>query len=107
VLVVRELGTPAPQMGIYVGIRPAYSPEPNAKQVPGKVLGKPVTWLETNKAGVIERETLIQVDGLSLHLFMAATDQADIDALTTTASTLKDTLPPRTSPPQSSKPATQ
>lgn len=103
VLVVRELGTPAPQMGIYVGIRPAYSPEANAKQVPGKVLGKPVTWLETNKAGVIERETLIQVDGLSLHLFMAATDQADIDALTTTASTLKDTLPPGTRPPPATK----
>ena len=93
VLVVRKLGTPAPQMGLYVGTHPSYSPEANAKPIPGKVMGKPVTWLETTTNGIIERETLIPVGDLSLHLFMAATDATDIDALTATASTLKDLAP--------------
>jgi hypothetical protein len=103
VLVVRKLGTPAPQMGIYVGTHPSYSPEANAKEVPGKVLGKPVRWLETSANGVIERETLIPVDGFSLHLFMAATDMADIDALSATASTLKQLAPAATNSPPATK----
>ncbi len=90
VLVVRELGTPAPQMGIYVGTHPTYAPEPNAKPIPGKVLGKSVTWLETAANGVVERETLIQLPDVSVHLFMAASDVTDADALTKTASTLRE-----------------
>jgi hypothetical protein len=90
VLVVRELGTPAPQMGIYVGTHPTYAPEPNAKPIPGKVLGKSVTWLETTASGVVERETLIELPDVSVHLFMAASDVTDADALTKTASTLRE-----------------
>lgn len=95
VLVVRELGTPAPQMGIYVGEHPNYSPEPSAKAIPGKVLGKPVTWLETSANGVVERETLIKLPDVSVHLFMAASDVTDADALTQTASTLRELPVPR------------
>lgn len=90
VLVVRELGTPAPQMGIYVGTHPTYTPEPNAKPIPGKVLGKSVTWLETTANGVVERETLVELPDVSVHLFMAASDVTDADALTKTASTLRE-----------------
>lgn len=95
VLVVRELGSPAPQMSIYVGRQPKYAPDANAKQIPGKLLGKPVTWRETTTNGVIERETLVELSDVALHLFMAATDAADADALTKIASTLRE-LPPTT-----------
>jgi len=90
VLVVRELGTPAPQLGIYVGTHPSYAPEASAKQIPGKVLGKSVNWLETTTNGVIERETLVELSDISVHLFMAASSSADADALASTASTLRE-----------------
>ncbi|HEU5074205.1 MAG TPA: hypothetical protein VFU02_08530 [Polyangiaceae bacterium] len=90
VLVVRELGSAAPQMGIYVGTHPSYAPEPSAKPIPGKLLGKPVTWLETTTNGVVERETLLKLPDVSLHLFMAASDTADAEALTKTAGTLRE-----------------
>lgn len=96
VLVVRELGSAAPQMGIYVGAHPSYAPEPNAKSIPGKVLGKSVTWLETTTNGVVERETLLKLPDVSLHLFMAASDATDADALTQTASTLRELETPAT-----------
>ena len=90
VLVVRELGTPAPQMGIYVGTHPSYEPAAGAKQIPGNVLGKSVTWLETTANGVVERETLVELSDTSVHLFMAASSAADADALASTASTLRE-----------------
>jgi len=90
VLVVRELGAPAPQLNIYVGNHPNYTAEPNAKQVPGEVLGKSVTWLETSTNGVVERETLLELGDTSLHLFMAASSASDAEALTKTAGTLRD-----------------
>ena len=91
VLVVRELGLPAPQMGIYVGAHPNFTPEANAKQVPGKVLGKPVNWLETtSSSGVVERETLVELPDIAVHLFMAATEATDVEALVKTASTLRE-----------------
>jgi len=90
VLVVRELGAPAPQLGIYVGTHPSYAPEAGAKQIPGKVLGKSVNWLETIKNGVVERETLVELSDTSVHLFMAASSAADADALASTASTLRE-----------------
>lgn len=90
VLVVRELGAPAPQLNIYVGRHPNYTAEPNAKQVAGAALGKPVTWLETTTNGTVERETLIELPDTSLHLFLAASSVADAEALTKTASTLRD-----------------
>ena len=90
VLVVRELGTPAPQMGIYVGTHPSYQPPTGAKEIPGKVLGKAVTWLETTTNGVVEREALVELSDTSVHLFMAASSAADADALVSTASTLRE-----------------
>ena len=61
-----------------------------AKPIPGKLLGKPVTWLETTTNGVVERETLLKLSDVSLHLFMAASNTADAEALTKTASTLRE-----------------
>ncbi|HEY6727395.1 MAG TPA: hypothetical protein VI197_25345, partial [Polyangiaceae bacterium] len=98
VLVVRELGAPAPQLGIYVGRHPSYEAEPQAKQVPGEALGKPVTWLETTTNGVVQRETLVELPDTSVHLFLAASNAGDAQALTKTASTLRDR---RASPPTS------
>lgn len=89
VLVVRELGTPAPQLGIYVGGHPSYSVESNAKKVPGEVLGRSVTWFETT-TNAVERETLIELPETSLHLFLAASNASDAEALTKTASTLRE-----------------
>lgn len=88
VLVVRELGTPAPQLGIYVGRHPNYSVESNAKQVSGEVMGRSVTWFETT-TNAVERETLIELPDTSMHLFLAASNPADAEALTKTASTLR------------------
>jgi hypothetical protein len=95
VLVVRELGSPAPQMGIYVGTHPSYAPEPSAKPIPGTVIGKSVTWLETSANGVVERETLVELPDVSVHLFMAASDVTDADVLTKTASTLRELPAPK------------
>lgn len=74
---------------IYVGSHPNYSVEANAKRIPGEVMGKPVTWFETTTKA-IERETLIELPDTSLHLFLAASNAADAEALTKTASTLRD-----------------
>jgi hypothetical protein len=90
VLAVRELGSPAPQLGIYVGDHPRFAPDSNAASVAGQLFGRPVEWQEARREGVIERQTLVALETTSLHLFLAATTVADAEAMIATAATLRE-----------------
>lgn len=89
ILMVRDLGTAAPHLGIYLGHHPSFEVDDKAKRVAGNVLGQAVEWQETVSQGIIERETLVKRGDLAIHLFLAAASPEDADTMTQVASTLK------------------
>jgi hypothetical protein len=87
---VRELGLDAPQLGIYIGDHPDFSPDVNAPERAAQILGVSTTWHESQgKAGFIG-EALLEQDGRpSVHLSYQAPDRATADQLVHIAESLR------------------
>lgn len=87
---VRELAADAPQLGIYIGSNPDFSPEANASERAGQILGETVTWHESQgEEGFLGEALLEKADAPSVHLSYRAPDRASADELLHIAESLR------------------
>jgi hypothetical protein len=86
---VTPLDQPTAQLGLYLGQFPSFSPV--GTEVPGELLGEPVSWFQHEQEGWTQMDAVAPAgaDGRLVHVFLSAPTEAGALALRGIAETLR------------------